>query len=111
MGLRLPLLRLQRYLQPRDGDPETDRHHAASRGTLLASQRAGGRRVDQRSRSLIDTHPDSQRRSPRSPAAEGFSLRAGRSTRLWCPRPLAIALALLLDRLIGEPPNALHPVV
>src|SRR5437763_1376071 len=116
MGLRLPFLRLKWDLQPRDGDPEADRHDAASRGTLLASQRTGGCRLDQRSQSLINTHHDPQPRSPRSPVAEGFSLHADRlhaerRARPWRPRPLAIPLALLLDWLLGEPPGVLHPVV
>jgi adenosylcobinamide-phosphate synthase len=34
-----------------------------------------------------------------------------RALGAWRPRPAAIPLALLLDRLLGEPPNGLHPVV
>lgn len=43
--------------------------------------------------------------------AEGISLSEGRSASAWRPRPAAIPLALLLDRLFGEPPSPIHPVV
>src|SRR5438067_963597 len=111
MGLRLPLLWLQRHLQPRDGDSETDRPDASGRGSILASHRDGGRRQQQWAEPQLG-------RTVRSPDAGPWSLVTGgpftsklRSGQARRPRLSALVLSLVIDRLLGEPPAMVHPVV
>src|SRR6478609_4215054 len=110
MGLRLPVLRLKRHLQPRDGDSEIDRPDASGRGSLLASRRAGSCWQHQRAQHLIPP-PQSVHTGPRSFLTGGLSLPWHLRGDDWRPRPLALMLALIVDAVLGEPPAMLHPVV
>src|SRR5437763_327921 len=113
--MRLPLLRLERHLQPRDGDPEAARDDAAVRSQVLARQRgrAGGQRQP-----IVDLTISSsgETRSPRLRPAGGFCflddvLRPTVMPGLAPSHGGAMPLALLLDAVCGEPPAMAHPVV